>query len=69
MSHTEHLQTNGLRDVGACGHGVAIAQRMSLVLDQVVENQRGVQRKVQRVVPPSLFFFADFLLVLAIDNR
>ena len=33
---------------------------MSLELDQVVENQRGVQRKVRRVVPPSFFSFADF---------
>ena len=33
---------------------------MSLELDQVVENQRGVQRKVRRVVPPSFFLFADF---------
>ena len=55
-----YLQTNGLRDVGACGHGIAIAQKMSIVLGQVVENQRSVQRTVRRDRTTS------FLFVLAV---
>ena len=55
-----HLQTNGLRDVGARGHGIAIAQKMSFVLDQVVENQRSVKRTARRDHTPSFFLFADF---------
>ena len=42
------LRTNELRDVGACGHGIAIAQKMSFVRGQVVENQRSVQRTARR---------------------
>ena len=47
---TEDLQTNGLRDVGARGHGMAhaIAQKMSFVRGQVVEDQRSVQRTARR---------------------
>ena len=61
VDHTEHLQTNGLRDVGARGHGVAIAQKMSIVRDQVVENQRSVERTTaRRDHTPSFFVFADF---------
>ena len=61
MSHTEHLQTKGLRDVGARGHGIVIAQKMSIVLGQVVENQRSVQRTVRRDRTTSfLFVLADF---------
>ena len=50
-----HLQTNGLRDVGARGHGIAIAQRMSFVRGQVVENQRSVQRTARRDRTTSFF--------------
>jgi hypothetical protein len=61
VSHTEHLQTKGLRDVGARGHGIVIAQKMSIVLGQVVENQRSVQRTVRRDRTTSfLFVLADF---------
>ena len=60
VDHTEHLQTNGLRDVGARGHGVAIAQKMSIVRDQVVENQRSVERTTaRRDHTPSFFVFAE----------
>ena len=45
---TLNLRTNGLHDVGARGHGVAIAQKMSIVRDQVVENQRSVERTTAR---------------------
>ena len=44
----DHLRTNGLRDVGERGHGVAIAQKTSIVRDQVVENQRSVGRTTAR---------------------
>ena len=61
VSHTEHLCTNGSRDVGARGHGIVIAQKMSIVLGQVVENQRSVQRTVRRDRTTSfLFVLADF---------
>jgi hypothetical protein len=33
-----------LRDVGARGHGIALARKMSFVRGLVVENQRSVQR-------------------------
>ena len=39
-----YLRTNRLRDVGARGVAVVIAQRMVLARGQVVENQRSVQR-------------------------
>ena len=39
-----HLRTNRLRDVGARGVAVAIAQTMVLARGQVVENQRSVKR-------------------------
>ena len=56
-----YLQTNGLRDVGARGHGIAIAQKMSFVRGQVVENQRSVQRTARRDRTTSfLFVLADF---------
>jgi hypothetical protein len=45
---TLNLRTNGLHDVGARGHGVAIAQKTSIVRDQVVENQRSVERTTAR---------------------
>jgi hypothetical protein len=58
----EHLRTNGLRDVGACGLAIAIAQKMSFVRGQVVENQRSVQRTARRDRTTSfLFVLADFL--------
>ena len=40
------LRTNGLRDVGACGHWVTLVQRMSPSASRgrVVENQPSVQR-------------------------
>ena len=47
----DHLRTNGLRDVGERGHGVAIAQKTSIVRDQVVENQRSVERTTARRHP------------------
>ena len=48
--------------MGARGHGVAIAQKMSIVRDQVVENQRSVERTTaRRDHTPSFFVFADFL--------
>ena len=37
----------------AGGHAVAIAQKMVLVLGQVVENQRSVQRMARRDRTPS----------------
>ena len=37
-----------LHGVGACGRGVAIAQNTSIVRDQVVENQRSVERTTAR---------------------
>ena len=61
-----HLRTNGLRDVGARGHGIAIAQKMSFVRGQVVENQRSVQRTARRDRTTSftfLFVLADFFLI------
>ena len=58
---TLNLRTNGLHDVGARGHGVAIAQKMSIVRDQVVENQRSVERTTaRRDHTPSFFVFAEF---------
>ena len=61
-----HLQTNGLRDVGARGHGIVIAQKMSFVRGLVVENQRGVQRTARRDRTTSfLFVLADFFARLA----
>ena len=56
-----HLQTNGLRDVGARGHAVAIAQKMVLVRGQIVENQRSVKRMRDVTIRPSFFVLADFL--------
>ena len=57
----EDLRTNGLHDVGARGRGVAIAQKMSIVRDQVVENQRSVERTTaRRDHTPSFFVFAEF---------
>ena len=57
---TLNLRTNGLHDVGARGRGVAIAQKMSIVRDQVVENQRSVERTTaRRDHTPSFFVFAD----------
>jgi hypothetical protein len=54
------LQTNGLHGVGARGHGVAIAQKMSIVRDHVVENQRSVERTTaRRDHTPSFFVFAE----------
>ena len=56
------LQTNGLHGVGARGHGVAIAQKMSIVRDHVVENQRSVERTTaRRDHTPSFFVVAEFL--------
>ena len=52
---TVDLQTNGLRDVGARGHGIVIAQKMSFVRGLVVENQRGVQRTARRDRTTSFF--------------
>ena len=47
--------------MGARGHGIVIAQKMSIVLGQVVENQRSVQRTVRRDRTTSfLFVLADF---------
>ena len=49
--------------MGARGHGIVIAQKMSIVLGQVVENQRSVQRTVRRDRTTSfLFVLADFLI-------
>ena len=60
-----NLRTNGLHDVGARGHGVAIAQKMSIVRDQVVENQRSVERTTaRRDHTPSFFVFADLVYSL-----
>ena len=50
-----HLRTNGLRDVGARGVAVAIAQTMVLARGQVVENQRSVKRTARRDHTPSFF--------------
>ena len=62
---TEDLRTNGLHDVGARGRGVAIAQRMSIVRDQVVENQRSVERTTARRHHPICFLgLRKFLLKL-----
>jgi hypothetical protein len=44
----DHLRTNGLRDVGERGHGVAIAQKTSIARGLVVENQRSVERTTAR---------------------
>ena len=64
VSHTEHLRTNGSRDVGARGHGVAIAQNLILARGQVVEISRtGAASRlcpVRRDQPTSSFFGADF---------
>jgi len=58
-----HLQTNGSRDVGARGHGIAVAQRMSFVRGQVVENQRSVQRTARRDHnTPFSFVLEDFFV-------
>ena len=47
--------------MGARGHGIVIAQKMSIVLGQVVEDQRSVQRTVRRDRTTSfLFVLADF---------
>ena len=60
------LRTNGLRDVGARGHGIAIAQKMSIVRDQVVENQRSVERTTaRRRHPIFLFGLRIFFLIRA----
>ena len=49
--------------MGARGHGIVIAQKMSIVLGQVVENQRSVQRTVRRDRTTSfLFVLADFCI-------
>ena len=42
--------------MGARGHGIVIAQKMSIVLGQVVENQRSVQRTVRRDRTTSFLF-------------
>ena len=58
---TLNLRTNGLHDVGARGRGVAIAQKMSIVRDQVVENQRSVERTTaRRDHTPSFVVCAEF---------
>jgi hypothetical protein len=54
------LRTNGLRDVGARGPAIAIAQRMVFVRDQVVVNQCSVQRTARRDHTPPFFVLADF---------
>ena len=47
--------------MGARGHGIVIAQKMSIVLGQVVEDQRSVQRTVRRDRTTSfLFVLADY---------
>ena len=53
---TLNLRTNGLHGVGACGRGVAIAQNTSIVRDQVVENQRSVERTTARRRHPIFLF-------------
>ena len=59
---TGDLQTNGLRDVGARGHAVAIAQKMVLVRGQVVEDQRSVQRMARRDRTPSFLSLRTFFV-------
>ena len=60
---TLNLRTNGLHDVGARGRGVAIAQKMSIVRDQVVENQRSVERTTARRHPILFCCLCGFLVV------
>ena len=55
--------------MGARGPAVAIAQRMVFVRDQVVVNQRSVQRTARRDHTPPLFVLADFLSLLGYDMR
>ena len=62
-----HLQTNGLRNVGARGHGIAIAQKTSFVRGQVVENQRSVQRTARRDRTTSFIFVLADLHGLTYD--
>ena len=52
----DHLRTNGLRDVGERGHGVAIAQKTSIARGLVVENQRSVERTTARRRHPIFLF-------------
>ena len=59
MHVVRHLQANGLRDVGACGHAVANAQTMVFVRGQVVENQRSVQRTARRDYTSPFFVLAE----------
>jgi hypothetical protein len=58
--HTVDLQTKGLHDVGARGPAVAIAQGMVFVRDQVVVNQRSIERTARRDHTPPFFALADF---------
>jgi hypothetical protein len=64
---TGDLQTNGLRNMGARGHAVAIAQKMVFLRGQVVENQRSVQRMARRDRTPHMFVLADLFLLY--DNK
>jgi hypothetical protein len=70
---TLNLRANGLNDVGARGHGVAIAQKTSIVRDQVVENQRSVGRTTaRRDHTPSFLSLRTFLgstLVMILKHR
>ena len=57
---TVDLQTKGLRDVGARGHDVAIAQKMAVVRGQVVVSQRSVQRTARRDHTPPFLSLRTF---------
>jgi hypothetical protein len=52
---------NGLRNVGACGHAVAIARKMVFVRGQVVENQRSVQLTARRDYTPPFLSLRTFV--------
>ena len=56
MHDLDHLRTNGLREVGERGHGVAIAQKTSIARGLVVENQRSVARTTARRRHPIFLF-------------
>ena len=60
----DHLRTNGLRDVGERGHGVAIAQKTSIARGLVVENQRSVERTTaRRRLPIFLLGLRNFVVL------